>query len=147
VSPIGISVGLGVRAVRIGQSLSATITPGASSKALPTGLSHIPYDAASSSLRMSVPRALSTAFTFVYGPRRGLTRPQTSRPGERVSARLCRQARTGTLPVARTAGNSASSGTRRKWSSPNIVSTSMMPARMNEAMAATRAICPKVPKA
>jgi hypothetical protein len=37
-----------LRRVRIGKSLSVTITPGASSTALPTGLSHIPFYAASS---------------------------------------------------------------------------------------------------
>jgi hypothetical protein len=53
VSPIDVVVGLGLVAllygpVRIGTSLSVTIIPGASSAALPTGLSHIPFYAASS---------------------------------------------------------------------------------------------------
>jgi NitT/TauT family transport system permease protein len=72
VSPIDVVVGLGViallyGAVRIGKSLSVTITPGASSTALPTGFGHIPYYATSSLLRMFIALALSTLFTFVYG--------------------------------------------------------------------------------
>jgi NitT/TauT family transport system permease protein len=79
VSPIDVVVGLGVvallyGAVRIGKSLSVTITPGASSTALPTGLSHVPYYAASSLLRMFIALALSTVFTFVYGTAAGRLR-------------------------------------------------------------------------
>ncbi len=72
VSPVDLAVGLGVvallyGAVRIGTSLSVNIAPGANSTSLPTGLSHLPYYAAASLLRMFVALALSTTFTFVYG--------------------------------------------------------------------------------
>jgi NitT/TauT family transport system permease protein len=70
VSPIDLVIGLAVIALfygvtRIGESLSVRITPGTSTK-LPTGLSHLPYYAACSLLRMFIALGLSTAFTFVY---------------------------------------------------------------------------------
>ena len=71
VSPVDIVVGIGVIALlygvtRLGESLRVTIIPGTSSSRLPTGLSHLPYYAACSLLRMFVALALSTVFTFVY---------------------------------------------------------------------------------
>jgi NitT/TauT family transport system permease protein len=72
VSPIDLAIGLGVVAllygtVRVGRSLSVSVTPGASSSGLPTGLSHVPYYAACSLLRMFVALGVSTVFTFIYG--------------------------------------------------------------------------------
>ncbi len=71
VSPVDVIVGLGVVALlygvaRLGESLRVTVTPGASTSSLPTGLSNIPYYAACSLLRMFVALAFSTLFTFVY---------------------------------------------------------------------------------
>jgi len=71
VSPIDLLVGLGVIALlygvaRLGKSLSVSVTPGSSTSKLPIGLSHIPYYAACSLLRMFVALGLSTLFTFVY---------------------------------------------------------------------------------
>ena len=71
VSPVDLLVGLGVVALlygvaRLGASLSVRVTPGAYSSKLSTGLSHIPYYAACSLLRMFVALAVSTLFTFVY---------------------------------------------------------------------------------
>jgi NitT/TauT family transport system permease protein len=72
VSAVDLGVGLAVigllyAVARVGASLSVTVTPGASSSALSTGLVHIPYYAACSLLRMFVALALSTLFTFGYG--------------------------------------------------------------------------------
>jgi len=71
ISPIDLLVGLAVIALfygiaRLGESLSVRITPGASSTKLSTGLSHLPYYAACSLLRMFIALFLSTVFTFVY---------------------------------------------------------------------------------
>ncbi len=70
VSPIDLLIGLAVIAffyviARLSESLSVNITPGTST-ALPTGISHIPYYAACSLLRMFIALGLSTLFTFVY---------------------------------------------------------------------------------
>lgn len=72
VSLIDVLIGLAVvvlfyGAVELGESLSVTITPGASASTLPTGIIHIPYYAACSLLRMFVALALATLFTLVYG--------------------------------------------------------------------------------
>ena len=52
---------------RLGHSLSVDVTAGSSPSALPTGISHVPFYAAASLLRMFSALALSTIFTFVYG--------------------------------------------------------------------------------
>ena len=54
-------------ALRLGKSMTVTFTPGRSTVALPTGLSHLPYYAARSLLRMFIALFASTVFTFVYG--------------------------------------------------------------------------------
>ena len=69
--PVDILVGLGIvallyGAVRLGRSMTVTFTPGKTSQTLPTGLSHLPYYAARSLLRMFIALAASTVFTFVY---------------------------------------------------------------------------------
>ena len=51
---------------RLGESLSLRVTAGSTTTVLPTGISHIPYYAACSLLRMFVALAASTVFTFVY---------------------------------------------------------------------------------
>jgi NitT/TauT family transport system permease protein len=71
ISPVDLLVALAVVALfygiaRLGRSLSLHITPGATETRLPTGLSHIPYYAACSLLRMFIALGLSTVFTFVY---------------------------------------------------------------------------------
>jgi len=71
VSPVDALVGLGVVALlygglRVGASLSVRITAGSATASLPTGLSHVPYYAACSLLRMFVALTLSTLFTFAY---------------------------------------------------------------------------------
>ena len=65
-------VGFGVIAVlygalRLGESMSVTITPGASSKTISTSVADVPYYAARSLVRMFIALAASTIFTFVYG--------------------------------------------------------------------------------
>ena len=52
---------------RIGESLSVNVTPGSIPSQVPTGISHVPYYAACSLLRMFAALAASTIFTFVYG--------------------------------------------------------------------------------
>jgi NitT/TauT family transport system permease protein len=71
VRPVDILVGLGILALlygalRLGRSMTVTFTPGKTSQTLPTGLSHLPYYAASSLLRMFIALVASTVFTFVY---------------------------------------------------------------------------------
>ena len=71
VSAADVVVGFGVVALlygitRVGESLSVNVTPGSSTARLPTGLSHLPYYAACSLLRMFVALGFSTAFTFIY---------------------------------------------------------------------------------
>jgi len=72
VGPIDVAIALVIVAVfygiaRLGHSLSVTVTAGSSPSALPTGISHVPYYAACSLLRMFVALGLSTIFTFIYG--------------------------------------------------------------------------------
>ena len=69
--PVDILVGLGILAllygaVKLGRSMTVTFTPGKTSQTLPTGLSHLPYYAARSLLRMFIALAASTAFTLAY---------------------------------------------------------------------------------
>ncbi len=71
-SPVDVLIGLGVIAVFYGivrhaESMSVRIVAGSSASKLPTGLSHIPYYAGCSLLRMFTALAISTIFTFVYG--------------------------------------------------------------------------------
>ena len=71
-SPINIVIALVIIAIfyvigRLNHSLSVDVTAGSSPSALPTGISHVPFYAAASLLRMFVALALSTIFTFVYG--------------------------------------------------------------------------------
>src|SRR5208283_5799341 len=70
--PIDIAIALVITAIfyvigRLNHSLSVDVTAGSSPSALPTGISHVPFYAAASLLRMFVALALSTIFTFVYG--------------------------------------------------------------------------------
>ncbi len=71
-SPIDIAIALVIIAIfyiigRLNHSLSVDVTAGSSPSALPTGISHIPFYAAASLLRMFVALAISTIFTFIYG--------------------------------------------------------------------------------
>ncbi len=71
-SPIDLAIALAVIAIfyiigRLNHSLSVDVTAGSSPSALPTGISHIPFYAAASLLRMFVALAISTIFTFIYG--------------------------------------------------------------------------------
>ncbi|HTV10929.1 MAG TPA: ABC transporter permease subunit [Acidimicrobiales bacterium] len=71
-SPADIVVGLGVIALlygvlRLGRSMTVRFTPSVASLPLPTGISHIPYYAARSLLRMFIALGASTVFTFLYG--------------------------------------------------------------------------------
>ena len=54
-------------ALRLGKSMTVSFTPGRTTVPLPTGLSHLPYYAARSLLRMFIALFASTVFTFVYG--------------------------------------------------------------------------------
>ena len=54
-------------ALRLGKSMTVTFTPGRTTVPLPTGLSHLPYYAARSLLRMFIALFASTVFTFAYG--------------------------------------------------------------------------------
>jgi NitT/TauT family transport system permease protein len=70
--PLDIAIALVVVAVfygiaRLGGSLSVNVTPGSIPSQVPTGISHVPYYAACSLLRMFAALALSTIFTFIYG--------------------------------------------------------------------------------
>ncbi|HYA68509.1 MAG TPA: ABC transporter permease subunit, partial [Acidimicrobiales bacterium] len=71
ISPVDVLVGLGIvallyGALRLGRSMTVTFTPGKKSLPLPTGLSHLPYYALRSLMRMLLALAASTIFTFVY---------------------------------------------------------------------------------
>ena len=66
-------------ALRLGKSMTVSFTPGRNTVPLPTGLSHIPYYAARSLLRMFIALFASTVFTFVYG-----TAAARLRRGEKV---------------------------------------------------------------
>ena len=71
-SPIDILIALVIIAIfyvigRLNHSLSVDVTAGSSPSALPTGISHVPFYAAASLLRMFVALAISTIFTFIYG--------------------------------------------------------------------------------
>lgn len=71
-SPIDIGIALVIIAIfyvigRLNHSLSVDVTAGSSPSALPTGISHVPFYAAASLLRMFVALAISTIFTFIYG--------------------------------------------------------------------------------
>lgn len=61
-------VGLLYGVLRLGHALTVRLVPGRHTlSSLPTGLSHLPYDAAQSLLRMFIALALSTAFALAYG--------------------------------------------------------------------------------
>ena len=69
---IDVAIALAIVAIfygiaRLGESLSVTVTPGSSASTLPTGISHVPYYAACSLLRMFIALGLSTVFSFGYG--------------------------------------------------------------------------------
>jgi len=71
-SPIDIAIALVITAIfyvigRLNHSLSVDVTAGSSPSSLPTGISHVPFYAAASLLRMFVALAISTIFTFIYG--------------------------------------------------------------------------------
>jgi NitT/TauT family transport system permease protein len=71
-NPIDVVIALVIVAVfygiaRLGHSLSVNVTPGSTPSTLPTGISHVPYYAACSLLRMFVALGISTIFTFIYG--------------------------------------------------------------------------------
>jgi NitT/TauT family transport system permease protein len=53
--------------VRLGESMTVNFTPGRAPVAISTDITHVPYYAARSLLRMFAALALSTVFTFVYG--------------------------------------------------------------------------------
>lgn len=70
--PIDILIALVIIAIfyvigRLNHSLSVDVTAGSSPSALPTGISHVPFYAAASLLRMFTALAISTIFTFIYG--------------------------------------------------------------------------------
>jgi NitT/TauT family transport system permease protein len=69
---VDVLVGFGVvavlyGAVRLGESMSVTITPGASSKTISTNIADVPYYAARSLVRMLLALSISTIFTLIYG--------------------------------------------------------------------------------
>ncbi len=53
--------------VRLGESMTINFTPGRAPVAISTDITHVPYYAARSLLRMFAALALSTVFTLVYG--------------------------------------------------------------------------------
>ena len=71
-SPADVIVALGALgllygALKLGRSMTVRFVPGRSVVPLPTGLSHVPYYAARSLLRMFIALFISTVFTFAYG--------------------------------------------------------------------------------